>query len=405
MGDQTRYDFLQLVLGGNMPRPRYQKPIVKKTTGADPRWYIMPRIDVLTEQGIRRVRRRIQLGRCAEMTRRQAEQAARQLLDRINNSRQVLENQVRFGDFVKHYLRNYVQAPGVLAASTAAKYEGHIRNHILPAFGHLPMGQITPERIEQWLAQKAAQGLSWSTRCDLRNILSGIFSKAMDWGYHIDRNPVERVAVGRRRMAREHRKLTDDQIRTLLAALHPDVRLIVTMALLSALRISEVLGLQWQDVDLERRIVYVRRRWYRGELDWVKSARSERPVPLPEVIAQELERVPPGDRKPDEFVFGVRTAHGTICRDDRDINQHFLRPVAKALGIYYPGFGFHAFRREAITHLARLLDPFQAQRMAGHTHPRMTAWYTLLDVEGQRRAQQQLQSLVIPDGENLAKPA
>jgi integrase len=259
--------------------------------------------------------------------------------------------------------------------------------------------------MSQWLAQKAAQGLSWSTRCDLRNILSGIFTKAMDWGYHIDRNPVERVAVGRRRMAREHRKLTDDQIRALLAALHPDVRLIVTMALLSALRISEVLGLQWQDVDLERRIVYVRRRWYRGELDWVKSARSERPVPLPEVIAQELERVPPGDRKPDEFVFGVRTAHGTICRDDRDINQHFLRPVAKALGIYYPGFGFHAFRREAITHLARLLDPFQAQRMAGHTHPRMTAWYTLLDVEGQRRAQEHLQTLVIPDGENLAKPA
>jgi hypothetical protein len=74
----------------------------------------------------------------------------------------------------------------------------------------------------------------------------------------------------------------------------------------------------------------------------------------------------------------VRTAHGTICRDDRDINQHFLRPVAKALGIYYPGFGFHAFRREAITHLARLLDPFQAQRMAGHTHPRIhtlpSAW-------------------------------
>jgi hypothetical protein len=69
------------------------------------------------------------------------------------------------------YLRNYVQAPGVLAASTAAEYEDHIRNHILPAFGDLPMGQITPERIEQWLAQKAAQGLSWSTRCDPRNIL------------------------------------------------------------------------------------------------------------------------------------------------------------------------------------------------------------------------------------------
>jgi len=121
MSERTGYDILQLVLGEIMPRPRYQRPIVKKTTGSDSRWYIMPRIDVLTDRGIQRVRRRIQLGRCAEMTRRQAEQAARQLLDRINNSRQVIENQIRFGDFVKHYLRNYVLAPGALAASTAGK--------------------------------------------------------------------------------------------------------------------------------------------------------------------------------------------------------------------------------------------------------------------------------------------
>jgi hypothetical protein len=47
-------------------------------------------------------------------------------------------------------------------------------------------------------------------------------------------------------------------------------------------------------------------------------------------------------------VFGVKTTKG-ICRDDRDINNYFLRKQAKALGLYYVGFGFHAFRREAIT--------------------------------------------------------
>ena len=39
----------------------------------------------------------------------------------------------------------------------------------------------------------------------------------------------------------------------------------------------------------------------------------------------------------------------SVSRDDRDINQHFLRPAAQDLGIYWKGFGFHALRREAIT--------------------------------------------------------
>lgn len=38
-----------------------------------------------------------------------------------------------------------------------------------------------------------------------------------------------------------------------------------------------------------------------------------------------------------------------VCRDDRDLTQHFLRPIAKELGFYWKGFGFRSLRREAIT--------------------------------------------------------
>jgi hypothetical protein len=73
----------------------------------------------------------------------------------------------------------------------------------------------------------------------------------------------------------------------------------------------------------------------------------------------------------DDFVFNVQTHAGRwkkpgVCRDDRDLNQHFLRPAAIALGIYRQAFGFHAFRREAVTEHARAIGQNQAQRMAGH---------------------------------------
>jgi len=37
--------------------------------------------------------------------------------------------------------------------------------------------------------------------------------------------------------------------------------------------------------------------------------------------------------------------------------QHFLRPAAEKLGLYHPGFGFHSFRREAVTALAQERSP------------------------------------------------
>jgi integrase len=70
---------------------------------------------------------------------------------------------------------------------------------------------------------------------------------------------------------------------------------------------------------------------------------------------------------------------GRITRDDRSINQHFLRPAAKALGIYWEGFGFHSFRREAVTELSAMAGPAQVQRMAGHTKADMTLHYSVSD--------------------------
>jgi integrase len=94
---------------------------------------------------------------------------------------------------------------------------------------------------------------------------------------------------------------------------------------------------------------------------------------------------------PEAFLFRVETRPQwgrkvSVCRDDRDILQHFLRPAAVALGLYYPGFGFHAFRREAVTETADLLGIGQAMKLAGHSSADISLLYTLDDHDRQASA-------------------
>lgn len=104
------------------------------------------------------------------------------------------------------------------------------------------------------------------------------------------------------------------------------------------LRISEVLGVQWKHVDFRRGVIQVRQRFYRGDVDVVKSERSQRDVPMG-LLAVDLATLYPGPQHVEEYVFGVRThlareKKSRLCRDDRAINQHFLRPAAIALAAW-----------------------------------------------------------------------
>lgn len=293
------------------------------------------------------------------------------------------------GDFLDRYLLHYVSAPCNLAFSTRSKYERHIRNHIRPAFGDTAMADISTEHVQRWLNEKTASGLAWSTRSDLRNLLGAIFTTAQRWGAFTGPNPARWARTGRRKAAREKRKLSAIDLRRLLAELPADVRLLATFTLCTGLRISEALGLQWRHLDLDRGVVCVRQRFYRGDLDTPKSESSSRDIPLGNLTSQ-LQALHPGPEASGNFVFEVRTRRG-VTRDERSIRRYFVTKAAKRLGIYWRGFGWHSFRREAITAVAAYSDPIQAMRLAGHTRMEVTLLYGLNDSPRQAAAIRQFQ--------------
>ena len=101
-------------------------------------------------------------------------------------------------------------------------------------------------------------------------------------------------------------------------------------------------------------------------------------------LVEEFRRRYPGPNRRTQFVFVGDD--GTMPPDDRDLLRYEFRPVLKKLGLYYPGFGWHAFRRQNITwrQQAGGATPLEAMRAAGHGSVDMTLLYTLRDSERER---------------------
>jgi integrase len=174
------------------------------------------------------------------------------------------------------------------------------------------------------------------------------------------------------------------------------------VSLFCTLRISEALALKEKHFDFDKGLILIRQSFYRGvERDKPKSKKGWRDIPMG-YLKDDLKRMCTGD--PEATVFRIRTApkwgrEVAYCRDDRDLNQHFLRPVAKKLKFYYPGFGFRALRREAITSIGQIAGLGEAMNAAGHAHVDTTMLYILTNMDKRKSAIEQRQEQV------LGKPA
>ena len=79
---------------------RYQDPTLQRTSGRNPRWFIRPVIPQVTPTGLLRIQKRIILGACADMTRKDALRAKQRVMAEINGGAAVIQGQLRLVDLV-----------------------------------------------------------------------------------------------------------------------------------------------------------------------------------------------------------------------------------------------------------------------------------------------------------------
>lgn len=144
----------------------------------------------------------------------------------------------------------------ILRTTTYERYAGLIKNHIVPTLGSLPLEKLRPEQIQSFYLEKEKEGLSGRSVQFIHVVLHGALKQAVKLGY-LPYNPCERTQPPKAK-AREIRILTKEELERFLSCarehrLYPAFFLLAT----TGLRRGELLGLRWQDVDLERGTITV----------------------------------------------------------------------------------------------------------------------------------------------------
>ena len=169
---------------------------------------------------------------------------------------------------------------------------------------------------------------------------------------------------------------------------------------MDGLRAGEALGLQWQDIDLDRRLLHIRRSAWCGKIKTAKNESSETVLPIPESLAEILRQFRQ-EWKPNTAGFLFATRNGRPPASNKVI-EYQLGPLLDALDI--ERCGLHAFRH---THASLLLESGAnikvVQRQLRHSDERTTLGiYAHVVGDAQRQAVEKVASIVDPNGPQRA---
>ncbi len=170
-----------------------------------------------------------------------------------------------------------------LKPRTLAEYEAICNRYLRPALGHVRLGRLTPERIQKLYADLQARGLKRAPQAT-HVALHSALKLAVRWRW-LPNNPAELTAKPRYQAQR--RQVWDrEQLRAFLAATEGH-RLgpLWALAVATGCRLSELLALKWQDVDLKAGTVHVHAALHRVKGRWVeatpKTKAGTRTIALP----------------------------------------------------------------------------------------------------------------------------
>lgn len=297
-------------------------------------------------------------------------------VDALRRGELVKDSPVTFGQYFEAWRDGPLRAGR--KQSTVDQYAGLVRVHALPAWTSTRVATIRPSAVERLLLDLESS-LSASSRRSLYAALRSLFAAAQRDGL-IGTNPVERVQRPRSAKS-EPRALTATEVRALIEAAGSD-RLAVTIGVVAGtgLRRGELLGLRWEDLDLDTGEMHVRRSLSRAS-DGLrerapKSDSGIRTVPLaPAVVqllrshrkAQAIERLAVPHWEDPGYVFTSETGSALEPRNW----SAWYATVATRAGV--SDRGAHALRHYAAT--AMLSSGATVRDVAdvlGHSSPVVT---------------------------------
>jgi integrase len=380
--------------GESMARRRYQRGYLylrgRKTSVWVGRW----REDVMRSDGsVQRIRRSLVIGTRADFpTRRLAERQFETLLARINAPSYRPGRIASLAEFADRWRREVLihHKPSSIKAANS-----HLRCHILPLLGKTKLEELGLE-VQQGFITRLAAAVARKTATNVVGTLSVMLSTAKNWGYICE--PVEfgKLTMPVQEVKEDARFFTAEEAKKIISTAEEPFRTMFAIAAMTGVRAGELLALQMDDLDFERKLIHIRRSVWRGRIQTVKSKASRASVAMPDVLSLILKAYLKSWREnPMKLLF--------INRRGRPYNatkvvQKALWPVLDELKI--ERCGLHAFR---YTHSSLLLEtgasPTVAQAQLRHSDPRITLGiYGHIIGDSQRNAVDRVAEILDPNG-------
>ena len=293
-----------------------------------------------------RKRERIKLAP-ASMREREVLKVAAERLRPLNQGLETIGSATNFQSYVESTYKPVVMP--LMASSTRERYEGVIRNYLYPAFANSCLRDLTTLEIQRYFSGTTLSMLGQESKDKIRDVLSSILRSAVGYGLLV-KNPVEgvRLPTSKRGKRKAKPHITPEQFEQLVNEIPEPYSTMVYVAVYSGLRVSELIGLRWEDVHADS--ITVDERYCRGDWGEPKSDCSNATIGVDRSVIERIERlksltviVRAGRAKrrykavksarPNDLVF-QSVKDGKPMRDN-NVLVRFIKPAARKLGIEF----------------------------------------------------------------------
>jgi len=271
-------------------------------------------------------------------------------------------------DFIDLYARTENKQSEVEAK------QRHLKNHIVPFFGHMRLDAIGAEHVARYKAAKLKDEYDPKSVNNQLAVLRKLLAVAVDWG-RLKHVPALKWLL--RAPPPTFDFLTFEEAERLVAGSSPEWRAMIVVALKTGLRHGELLALRWEDIDLVAGRLMVRRSLSGKRIDTPKNHKSREVALSDEAIwALKAHRHLRG-----ELVF---------CDEKGQLLTRYackwpLWQACKRAGIRL--VGWHTLRHTFASHLVMRGAPLKAvQELLGHADITMTMRYAHLSPDARRDA-------------------
>ena len=253
-------------------------------------------------------------------TKKEAERLLSEMLHQVNTNTYIDPGRITLGEFLLQWMNDYCKMN--LKPRTYIRYDGIVKNHIIPDIGHIPLAKLQPLDLQKHYSKmldsgripkikkagkkkkndkdkptkEPPRGLSASSVLYHHRVIHKALEMAIKWQM-LYRNVADAVEPPRK-VEPEYTVIDINEFMEILKVVKEKQPVLFLPALIAAttgMRRGEVLGIRWKDLDLKSKRISIRQTVYRktGEgmvFDTTKSDSSRRSVNIPGQLADELRK-------------------------------------------------------------------------------------------------------------------